>query len=202
MYHAPTPASPRAAPPPCVRAAVLRARGCSSSYLTTHTSLHQFFREPDLAPNPVKRCEADGLSRFGCRENETDRNNGTTQRHPGGMAAESKAPPTLYEAAKRGALEEVESLLATKPPAESFVDEDGRPALSVAAAGGHVKVVKSLLDGGAEDKCVNGWTAACHAAYNPSHRIFLAVELENVSLMSNAYPRRLMSAVFLFCNGW
>ena len=70
---------------------------------------------------------------------------------------------TLMLAAKRGELEDVEKLLAagTSP----LVDEDGNTAIAAAAAAGHHKVVKRLLDAGAEDLCVDGWTAGCKAAF-------------------------------------
>ena len=45
------------------------------------------------------------------------------------------------------------------------LNDNGRSALSLAAQKGHTKVVKVLLDAGAADSAVAGWTAVHHAAF-------------------------------------
>ena len=74
----------------------------------------------------------------------------------------------FFAAASRGDADECESLMAKDGAAKLVAAEDaaGRTALSLAAARGHTKVVKSLLDAGATNDAVcAGWTASHHAAF-------------------------------------
>ena len=81
---------------------------------------------------------------------------------------ESDAPPAvnpIFAAAHAGAVDEVEAALASDKSSRSALNDAGRSALSIAAQRGHLKVVQRLLDAGATDTTVAGWTAAHHAAF-------------------------------------
>lgn len=87
-------------------------------------------------------------------------------------AAETATPaeekPTIspiFDAASKGELDAVDSALATDATCISAVNLAGRSALSLAAAHGHLKCVRRLLDVDAIDSSVADWTAAHHAAF-------------------------------------
>ena len=82
--------------------------------------------------------------------------------------SEAAAPPAvspIFAAAYAGAVDEVKAALASDQSSQSALNEAGRSALSIAAQRGHLKVVQALLDAGATDTAVAGWTAAHHAAF-------------------------------------
>jgi ankyrin repeat protein len=86
---------------------------------------------------------------------------------PNGTMPESDDAPAvspLIAAAKAGDLPEFEKVESLSDAAQT-TDEDGRTALSFAAAGGHLKMVKALLAVKAPDSTVAGWTAMHHAAF-------------------------------------
>lgn len=70
-------------------------------------------------------------------------------------------------AAKAGDNAKISEILSTDPKAACAIDAKygDRTVLATASAAGHTEIVKALLDGGAVDTVVRGWSAACHAAY-------------------------------------
>ena len=72
---------------------------------------------------------------------------------------------SIFDAATRGSLEEVEAAIAASKEDATALNASGRTALSLAAAKGHTKVVNALLAAGAVDSTAAGWTAVHHAAF-------------------------------------
>lgn len=121
----------------------------------------------------------------------------TTTQEP--RTTEGEAPtPSIYAAAKRGELSTVEALLAEDPSAWSSL-ADGKSALGAAAAGGHTKVLKALLEAGATDDCVRGWTAACHAAFY-GHAEVLEVLSEKLGVAAITAPGAVTMAPLLLAS--
>ena len=98
-------------------------------------------------------------------------------------------PPTVFEAAAGGDLDAVRAILADEPSAASWTDGVYRTPLMHAASGGHVAVLRALLDAGAEvDAVASGgandfsWdqpqTTALHDAARGGHPDAVALLLE------------------------
>ena len=68
--------------------------------------------------------------------------------------------------------------------AASAVDGKGRTALSLAAARGNVDAVKLLLDAGAVDSQVSGWSAAHHAAFHGHAEVLKALAAKDAGLLN------------------
>jgi ankyrin repeat protein len=85
--------------------------------------------------------------------------------------------PEIYTAAKRGDAEAVASCLAADKAAACAVDPSagGKTALAAAAGAGHVDVVKALLEAGAVDAPVKGWSAASHASFYGREEVLSAL---------------------------
>ena len=81
---------------------------------------------------------------------------------------EKEVVPPIFAAAAGGDVDEVETALKD-PSAASVLNAAGRSALSLAAAKGHLKVVKLLLDAGASD------SAASHTSRNAQNSCALRV---------------------------
>lgn len=79
--------------------------------------------------------------------------------------ATTATAPTIFDAAARGSLEEIESMIAADKGSVTTENVNGRSALSLAVQKGHLKVVNALLNAGAVDSTVADWTAVHHAAF-------------------------------------
>ena len=74
-------------------------------------------------------------------------------------------PPPIFAASTTGDYDLVQAELAKDASVATLLTDGGRSALSLAAAKGHTKIVKTLLEANAVDSSVAGWTAAHHAAF-------------------------------------
>ena len=90
-------------------------------------------------------------------------------------AAEEKKAHPIFAAAKGGDLAAITAALAEDPKSATALTEAHRSALSLAAAKGHVEVVKTLLEAGAVDSAVAGWTSVHHAAFGGHSEVLAAI---------------------------
>jgi len=127
---------------------------------------------------------------------ETHANGGLPFAEPTPIVVEA---PTVYAAARKGDLDEVESLLTANPSVSTTEEHTGKPALAAAAAGNHAKVVKRLIEAGVPDTVCRGWTAACHAAFY-GHVETLTVLLEKQGAAAVGAPAGVtMTPLLLAC---
>lgn len=71
----------------------------------------------------------------------------------------------IFAAAAGGDVDAVVAALKENAASATALNGSGRSALSLSAARGHLKCVQTLLDAGATDAPVVGWTAVHHAAF-------------------------------------
>jgi len=83
----------------------------------------------------------------------------------------------------------ISEIISSDPKAACAVDaaRGDLTVLATASAAGHVEIIKALLDGGAVDTVVRGWSAACHAAYR-GHAEALAALAAGLGVNAVAAP--------------
>jgi len=104
------------------------------------------------------------------------------------------AAQQLFAASQRGDVTEVESALAEHAACASELNNAGRSALSLAAARGHLKVVKTLLDAGATDAACAGWTAVHHAAFGGHSEVLSALLAKHGAPAASRMPPLLLAS--------
>jgi ankyrin repeat protein len=90
---------------------------------------------------------------------------------------------------KSGDGAKISEIISSDPKAACAVDaaRGDLTVLATASAAGHVEIIKALLDGGAVDTVVRGWSAACHAAYR-GHAQALAALAAGLGVNAVAAP--------------
>jgi ankyrin repeat protein len=108
------------------------------------------------------------------------------------------AEPEIHKLARRGKVNKLRVLLAQNPELIDKKDRFGWTALQLAAAKGHLKVVKLLIDTGADINATDqfGFTALHLAALKGNHKIFGLLVNNGANTRSNPGKEEIFGRIF------
>ncbi len=95
----------------------------------------------------------------------------------GTAVAQGEAAERILEAARAGALEQLEALLEASPELVNVRDGEGRTPLHLAVLGGHAELAELLLDRGGDISAADAWN------YSPLHHAAYAGDAALVALL-------------------